>query len=317
MSEIKSLAAPKASFDRRAVVKGAAWSLPVIAAAIAAPAAAASTPQPTLSAGLVLGTTAPTVIGTRLMHGTGPKGFAVATTGAAVAGAISVVIAIEPDAAAKTAGIGLAVTASALPPSGQSSPYDFVYTRTGTSTVPKDAVLSYTVTVTVTVVESATKKTVLPAMVFVASLKPVLSASIVPSTADPIVTGTPAVLGTGPKGFSVSTTGAVMSGTASVSIAIDPADTTTANSGIGLVIGKINNTAVSAGSWSGALAVPAGGTSEAFTFGSYSRTGNGSAPNKGTVLNYTVTVTVTVIDSATNERTTLTAVHRFATLRKP
>ena len=42
MSEIKSLAAPKASFDRRAVVKGAAWSVPVIAAAIAAPAAAAS-----------------------------------------------------------------------------------------------------------------------------------------------------------------------------------------------------------------------------------------------------------------------------------
>lgn len=42
MSEIKSLAAPKASFDRRSVVKGAAWSVPVIAAAIAAPAAAAS-----------------------------------------------------------------------------------------------------------------------------------------------------------------------------------------------------------------------------------------------------------------------------------
>ena len=38
MSETKSLAAPKASFDRRAVVKGAAWSVPVIAAAIAAPA---------------------------------------------------------------------------------------------------------------------------------------------------------------------------------------------------------------------------------------------------------------------------------------
>ncbi|WP_157356902.1 hypothetical protein [Arthrobacter sp. U41] len=43
MSEIKSLAAPKASFDRRTVVKTAAWSVPVIAAAIAAPAAAAST----------------------------------------------------------------------------------------------------------------------------------------------------------------------------------------------------------------------------------------------------------------------------------
>lgn len=49
MSETKSLAAPKASFDRRAVVKGAAWSVPVIAAAIAAPAAAASARNATLT----------------------------------------------------------------------------------------------------------------------------------------------------------------------------------------------------------------------------------------------------------------------------
>ena len=41
------MAAPKASFDRRSVVKGAAWSVPVIAAAIAAPAAAASAPTAT------------------------------------------------------------------------------------------------------------------------------------------------------------------------------------------------------------------------------------------------------------------------------
>ena len=46
MSEIQSLAAPKASFDRRSVVKTAAWSVPVIAAAIAAPAAAASVVTP-------------------------------------------------------------------------------------------------------------------------------------------------------------------------------------------------------------------------------------------------------------------------------
>ncbi|WP_139184474.1 hypothetical protein [Arthrobacter sp. ok909] len=233
-------------------------------------------------------------------------------------GAISVVIDVQPDAAATAAGVGLAVTASALPPSGQSSPYNFAYSRTGTGTVAKDTVLNYAVTVTVTIVESATKKTVLPAMVFVATLKPVLSASIVPTTVDPIVSGKPSVLGTGPKGFTVSTTGAVISGTSSVSvaIAIDPADTTTANSGVGLVIGTINNTAVTAGSWHGALSVPANGTSGTFTFGSYSRTGNGAAPNTGT-LNYTVKVTVTVNDSATNTSTVLAPVYANATLRKP
>lgn len=39
----KEISAPKKGLDRRAVVKGAAWTLPVVAAAIAAPAASAST----------------------------------------------------------------------------------------------------------------------------------------------------------------------------------------------------------------------------------------------------------------------------------
>src|SRR5687767_14217638 len=127
MSEITSLAAPKATFDRRAVVKGAAWSVPVIAAAIAAPAAAASTPQQTLSLNLVAGTGFPTVAGTPQMSGTGHQGFAVSTTGAAMTGAISVVIDVQPDAATAATGVGLAVTASPQTRSAQSAPYNFAY----------------------------------------------------------------------------------------------------------------------------------------------------------------------------------------------
>ena len=174
MLQFKSPTAPKANFDRRAVLRGTAWSVPVIAVAIAAPAAAASQvsqPSPTLSANLITGTGVPTVGGTPATLGTGPKGFAVSTTGAAVTGAISVVIDVTPHAATTADGVGLAITASALPASGQSSPFNFVYNRTGTGSVANGTELKFTVTVTVTVVESASKKTVLPAMVFVSTLK--------------------------------------------------------------------------------------------------------------------------------------------------
>lgn len=189
MSEINSSAEPKASFDRRSVMKGAAWSVPVIAAAIAAPAAAASAP-------------------------------------------------------------------------------------TGTTT-----------------------------------------ASIVASSTTQTVTGTPEVLGTGPKGFTISTTGAAISGTASVSITVAPANQAAIDSKIGLVIGSINNVPVSGGQWSGVLAVPAGGPSPTFTFGSYSRTGTGAVAH-GVTLNYTVTVSIAVIDSATNKRSTLDPIQSLATLKK-
>lgn len=193
MSEIKSLAAPKASFDRRAVVKGAAWSVPVIAAAIAAPAAAAS--------------------------------------------------------------------------------------HTGT-----------------------------------------VSVSIVPSTTNPTFAGTPAVVGTGPQGFTISTTGAAISGTASVSISIAPSNQAAIDAKkVGFFIGTINNTAVSsAGQWDGVVAMPgAGVASSTFTFGSYSRTGTGAAPNQGVTLEYSVTVSVAVIDSANNHRSTAKAVQATVTLKKP
>lgn len=190
MSETKSLAAPKASFDRRTVVKTAAWSVPVIAAAIAAPAAAAS---------------------------------------------------------------------------------------------------HHTVTVT---------------------------AGFANNPAALTVTGTPEVQGTGPKGFTISTTGPAISGTASAGISIVPFDQATRDSKIGLVIGTINGTAVTAGQWSGVVAVPAGGTtSPALTLGSYSRTGTGQLALNAE-LKYVVTLTIAVLDSATNKSTILDSIQTFATLKK-
>ncbi|CAH0319533.1 hypothetical protein [Microbacterium sp. Bi128] len=274
MSEIKSLAAPKASFDRRSVVKTAAWSVPVIAAAIAAPAAAASTP-PTYSAAFIAGSGSPAVAGAPQMSGTGHQGFAVSTTGAAMTGAISVVITVQPDAAATAAGVGLAVTAAALPPSGKSSPYNFAYSRTGAGNAASNAVLKYTVTVAVTVVESATKKTVLPPMAFVATLQPITAVSLVPGTGVPVIVGTPKSVGTGPQGFKVTTTGASVMGTITVGIKVTPDAAATA-AGIGLTVT--------------ASALTRTGQSAPYDF-VYSRTGNGALPNSG-VLTYTVTVTV-------------------------
>ena len=101
-----------------------------------------------------------------------------------------------------------------------------------------------------------------------------------------------------------------------MSITIAPADTATANSKVGLVIGKINNTAVAAGHWSGVVSVPAGGTaSPALTLSSYSRTGNGQV-GQGATLNYAITLAITVLDSATNRSTTLDPVQTTATLKK-
>jgi hypothetical protein len=220
MSEIQSLAAPKASFDRRSVVKTAAWSVPVIAAAIAAPAAAASTPTTTLSAALIAGTGVPVVGGTPQMSGTGLQGFAVSTTGAAVPGAISVVIDVQPDAAANAAGVGLAVTARALAVNGPSSPYNFTYSRTGTGNVVSNVVLNYTVTVTVTVVESPSKSTVLPAMAFPVTLKPKTTLRLNESGIR-VATGKKSNV-TGPLGFTLTTSGTAVVGNISPTVSVAP-----------------------------------------------------------------------------------------------
>ncbi|MDR7083199.1 hypothetical protein J2X01_002492 [Arthrobacter ginsengisoli] len=102
MSEIKTLAAPKASFDRRAVVKGAAWSVPVIAAAIAAPAAAASELKATAAFTSATGKIKYHLRGSEgspsnNKNGNGPTGFSIknSVTGS-ITGAISGTIIITP-----------------------------------------------------------------------------------------------------------------------------------------------------------------------------------------------------------------------------
>ena len=103
MSEIKSLAAPKASFDRRAVVKGAAWSVPVIAAAIAAPAAAASVATATMAFATVGSVN---FSGTPSRPGTAPTGIIIHNTpGAAIAAGTVVAITITPTAGYPAIGV--------------------------------------------------------------------------------------------------------------------------------------------------------------------------------------------------------------------
>lgn len=103
MSEIKSLAAPKASFDRRAVVKGAAWSVPVIAAAIAAPAAAASE----ASATSAFGASGPVTFKAPPKTGTAPSGLAIHNTpGTAISGNATAKLTITPKASG-TPGTGI------------------------------------------------------------------------------------------------------------------------------------------------------------------------------------------------------------------
>jgi hypothetical protein len=135
--------------------------------------------------------------------------------------------------------------------------------------------LKYTVTVTVTVVESATKSTVLPAMAFVATLQPITTISLVAGNNAPVIGGTPTTLGTGPQGFEVTTNGSAVTGPITVSFSVTPDAAATA-AGIGLTVT--------------ASALTRSGQSAPYNF-AYSRTG-GSALKKGDLLTYAVTVTV-------------------------
>lgn len=84
MSEIESTEAGSRELGRRSVIKGAAWSVPVIAAAVAAPVAAAATPPKV--AGLDLSAGCVQIVGLQLL-----PGFSIANTGtAAYTGTITV-----------------------------------------------------------------------------------------------------------------------------------------------------------------------------------------------------------------------------------
>ena len=143
MSETKSLSAPKASFDRRSVVKGAAWSVPVIAAAIAAPAAAASETTATVTFAPVpaAGTTPFVRVGHEQSPGQTKQGaasqtFTIQNTPGAITGNITGLITITPNApvAAKAPGVGfttLSALATAYSGSFTGTTYSGSFTSTG------------------------------------------------------------------------------------------------------------------------------------------------------------------------------------------
>ena len=116
MSETKGLSAPKASFDRRSVVKGAAWSVPVIAAAIAAPAASASETTATAAFGPIGNVT---YKGSPTKTGTAPTSFIIQNSaGAAINGNVTVKLTITPTTSgAPGTGIG-AVTGGVVTTAG-------------------------------------------------------------------------------------------------------------------------------------------------------------------------------------------------------
>ena len=145
MSEIQSLAAPKASFDRRSVVKTAAWSVPVIAAAIAAPAAAASTTSATAAYLPLSGNTKFHVRGSETKpaedrKGKGTKGFTITNSGSnAINGPISGTIIITPGSGVDInvytlTSAGLALVLS--PDTDASAGYSASFTTNSTTIAP-------------------------------------------------------------------------------------------------------------------------------------------------------------------------------------
>lgn len=98
MSEVLNESVQKSEengFSRRRVVAGVAWSLPVIATAIAAPAAAASG----VAASVTLGAPAAiTLTGATAASGTGPTGFDVQTGSVNTGSSVSYTITIESQA---------------------------------------------------------------------------------------------------------------------------------------------------------------------------------------------------------------------------
>jgi hypothetical protein len=123
-------------FSRRRVVAGVAWSLPVIATAIAAPAAAASgiTATATLvNPGSNMSFVSSTGTGTGTNNtGTGPTAFRITNSGAAFSGVISGTVNIKPTGTV-TAGAGLqSITPGTLVPANP--PYSSTFEYNGTFT---------------------------------------------------------------------------------------------------------------------------------------------------------------------------------------
>ena len=148
MSEIQSLAAPEASFDRRTVVKTAAWSVPVIAAAIAAPAAAASARTASAAFDAAGGGISYMQLddAKKSKSGTGPTGFHIQNTPGAIAGSIVGLITITPvvAGAAPAPGVGArSFPMAVLTTSGVTTANTYEATFSYTGTVPSGGRLTF------------------------------------------------------------------------------------------------------------------------------------------------------------------------------
>ena len=108
--------------SRRTVALGAAWSVPVIVLATAAPAAAASGPVPVVNASVVADKNAADKFGTKTMD------FVLTLTNTGTAAGSVAVLSVTSDATTGTmAGLPTTVTV----PVGGSVPVDFSYTYSG------------------------------------------------------------------------------------------------------------------------------------------------------------------------------------------
>ncbi|MHC6593436.1 hypothetical protein [Arthrobacter sp. C152] len=139
MSEVLNAdidAKEESGVSRRRVVAGVAWSVPVIATAIAAPAAAASGISATASLvapGSSISFVSSTGTGTGTNHtGTGPTGFQIYNSGSAVTGSITGTINIKPTGTV-TAGAGIqSLTPGTLTPANPAYSATFEYNATFT-----------------------------------------------------------------------------------------------------------------------------------------------------------------------------------------
>ena len=134
-------------FSRRRVVKGVAWSVPVIVTAIAAPAAAASGISATVAlagpaSAITLVSSTGTGTGTNL-PGTGPTGFQIHNTGSAITGSITGTVNITPSGTV-TAGAGIqSITSAVLAGPAYTGTFEYNATFTYAGTIASGQTLNF------------------------------------------------------------------------------------------------------------------------------------------------------------------------------
>lgn len=130
--------------SRRRVVAGVAWSLPVIATAIAAPAAAASglSAITLLSAASTISLASSATGQGTSRTGTGPANFQIINNGSAITGAITGTVNIKP-VGIVSAGVGIhSITSATLTSSAYTGTHDYNATFTLVQEVPAGQTVS-------------------------------------------------------------------------------------------------------------------------------------------------------------------------------